>query len=85
MISNIEFHWMHVPIINRISIVNSSLITPETSVNVLSNPPLVALTEDYQMRIAIDPIYRDDGLRTFVDPIGSEARNLFRERGKKVS
>lgn len=79
MIPNVKLHWMHMPIINRIPIVNSSLITPETTVNILRNPPLVTLTEDYNMRIAVDPIHRDDGLRAFVDPVSSEARDLFRE------
>lgn len=79
MIPNMKLHWMNVSIINSIAIVNSSLITPETSINVLGNPPLVSLAEDYNMRIAIDPINRDDRLRTSVDSVSSEPWNLFRE------
>ena len=85
MIPNVQLHWMHMPIINRIPIVNSSLITPETTVNILRNPPLVTLTEYYNMRVSVDPIHWDDGMRAFVDPVSSEARNLFWEWGKKVS
>lgn len=85
MIPNVQLHWMHMPIINSIPIVNSPLIAPETTVDVLRNPPLITLTEDHKMRVAVDPIHRDDGLRAFVDPVSSEAWNLFREGGKEVS